>query len=408
MLPKVLLLLAIITTSFSTDLIEDENISEPEASSQESTTSSSSSRSFSINIPTSMNDTVLLHDGHSIPQIGLGVALTGSKTFDAVQYALNQGYRLIDTASHESYGNEKQVGKAIRDCIFKSPFSLSSSSKNSNNSSSTPPVSRKDVFVITKLWDDNHGFYKTLKAFDKSYDTLDIGPIDLYMIHSPYRGKLIETYDALLYYQQMGWVKSIGVSNFGIPHLQAIKDAGRPLPVVNQIEMHPLVYKYRLPLLEWCQHHQIKIQAYGSLMHGYEEWLSESTILKDMQQQRYPTKTTAQILLRWAIQHGFLIIPKSSRRQRIKENSKIFDFELTKEDMLLLDNWGDHVTDEQRNIYEEDWGWNPIDDLASESEVKLGKTNYWPEFEGVKWTDEIYNENEHDEFKNVYSFREEL
>ncbi|KAG7337847.1 aldo/keto reductase family protein [Nitzschia inconspicua] len=332
---------------------------------------------------TGLSDMVTLHDGNRIPVVGLGVALTGDKTFEAVQHALQVGYRLIDTASHESYGNEDSVGDAIRNYI----------------ATSTRTIQRDDIVVITKLWDADHGFYPTLQSMDESYDALNIGPIDLYMVHSPFQGKIIETWDAILYYQQRGYIKSVGVSNFGIEHLQAMKDSGRPLPTVNQIEMHPLVYKYRRPLLEWCQQHNIKIQAYGSIMHGYTEWLEQSDVLMTLQK-RHPQKTTAQILLRWALQHEFLIIPKSSQKERITANAQLYDFELSSEDMDLLDNWGDAVTDEERNLYEKDWGWNPID----EASVKLGKTTYWPDYEGVHWDDED-NDNNDDEGDG---FNEEL
>jgi methylglyoxal/glyoxal reductase len=317
---------------------------------------------------TSLSDMVTLHDGHRIPVVGLGVALTAEKTWDAVEHALDVGYRLIDTASHESYGNEGSVGKAVTYFV------------NQNDNT----VQRGDIVVITKLWDTDHGFYRTLEAMDESYDHLNLGRIDLYMIHSPFRGKIIETWDAMLYYQQRGYIKSLGVSNFGIQHLQAIKESGRPLPTVNQIEMHPLVYKYRLPLIEWCRQHDIKIQAYGSIMHGYSEWLEDPmSVVQIIRRQHHPHKSAAQILLRWALQHEFLIIPKSSQIERITANVDLYDFELSSEDMDLLDNWGDSVTDEERNIYEKDWGWNPID----EARVKLGKTTYWPSYEGVEWDD---------------------
>jgi methylglyoxal/glyoxal reductase len=337
------------------------------------TASNNKNNDSSYTTTTSLSDTVALHDGRRIPVVGLGVALTGEKTFAAVQHALNVGYRLIDTASEESYGNEDAVGAAVTRFIV----------NNTHDDDNNNKIRRGDIVVTTKLWDADHGFYETLAAMDKSYDALDIGPIDMYLIHSPFRGKLIETWDAILYYQQKGHIKSVGVSNFGIEHLQAIKDSGRPLPTINQIEMHPLVYKYRLPLIEWCRQHDIKIQAYGSIMFGYSEWLENSDVLSKIQS-KYPHKTTAQILLRWALQHEFLIIPKSSQKERITSNAQLYDFELSKEDMEALDNWGDAVTDEQRNLYEKDWGWNPID----EASVNLGKTTYWPDYKGVVWDED--------------------
>jgi diketogulonate reductase-like aldo/keto reductase len=316
--------------------------------------------------------------------VGLGVALTGEETYDAVFYAIRQaGYRLIDTASEESYGNEDQVGRAVNGIINENAATTTASTHHQ--------LRRNDIFVTTKLWDADHGFYQTLDAFWESYESLNVGTIDLYLIHSPFRGKIIETWDALLYLQSKGYVKSIGVSNFGIEHLQAIKDFGRPLPTVNQIEMHPLVYKYRSDLIEFCQQHDIKIQAYGSLMHGYPEWLSTPQVLREIQQQqRYAHKTTAQILLRWALQHEFLIIPKSSRPHRITENADLYDFALSEDDMAALDDWGDTVTDEERNLYERDWGWNPID----EANVNVGRTHFWPDFDGVTWAEDDDDDGE--------------
>ncbi|CAB9506429.1 keto reductase family 1 member C1 homolog [Seminavis robusta] len=335
---------------------------------------------------------VRLHDGNTMPVLGLGVALTAEATYSAVQSSLEVGYRLIDTAAEESYGNEDAVGQAIRDYIHKEE---------------TTTITRDNVFVTTKLWDSDHGFYETLEAFDESYDTLDLGTMDLYLMHSPFGGRLIETWDAMLYAQSQGHVKSIGVSNFGIPHLQAILDSGRPLPVVNQIEMHPLVFRRRAPLIEWCQRHNVQIQAYGSLMHGYPEWLTTPQLLVDLARKYDSSEqqqvTTAQILLRWALQHDFLIIPKSSKRKRIVENAQLYNFFLSEEDMKLLDDWGDNVTPQQGNLYKMDWNWNPVD----EASVHLGRTDYWPHYEGVVWEDHEYDHEEPEEGDDVYEESDE-
>jgi len=297
---------------------------------------------------------VLLHDGKTMPMIGLGVALSEDDTYEAVQWALSYGYRLIDTAAEESYGNEDRVAQAIRDW------------------------GKDEVFVTTKLWDSDHGFYQTLEAFGESYEKLNAsGPIDLYLMHSPFGGRIVETWDAMLFLQSKGYIESIGVANFGVDHLEAIANSGRPLPVVNQIEMHPLLYQQRLPLIKWCQERKIQIQAFGSMMFGYSKWL-ESELLVNMAG-RYK-KTTAQILLRWALQHDFLIIPKSVREERIKSNSQLYDFVISEEDMTVLDHWGDSIPKKKRLMYKKSWNWNPID----EADVHLGKTHYWPNFEGVE------------------------
>ena len=174
--------------------------------------------------------------------------------------------------------------------------------------------------------------------------------------------------------------------------MQFLADSGRPLPAINQIEMHPLNYKKRTALVTWCREHGVKIQAYGSLLHGYCRYLQNPPdFLLEMKMKRYPTKSTSHILLRWALQHDFLIIPKSSRYERIVENCKLYDFVLTETDMDRLDGWGDSVPHHERNVYELDWGWNPID----EAPVHLGLTHFWPHYEGVV-VDEIisYHHNE--------------
>jgi len=296
----------------------------------------------------------VLNDGSQMPMVGLGVALSGDDTYKAVQWALSYGYRLIDTAADETYDNEDLVGQAIRDW------------------------GKDKVFVTTKLWDSDHGFYQTLEAFEESYEKLNASePLDLYVMHSPFGGRILETWDAMLFLQSKGYIKSIGVSNFGVNHLEAMANSGRPLPVVNQIEMHPLIFQQRLPLLKWCQEHNVKIQAYGSMMSGYPKWL-EAELLVDIAE-RYK-KTTAQILLRWALQHDFLVIPKSVREERIKSNCQLYDFVMSEDDMNVLDHWGDSIKKKNRLMYKRSWNWNPID----EADVHLGKTHYWPKFEGVE------------------------
>ena len=363
---------------------EDSN--EEEGSSHASSTgSSSSSSSSSESFTTSISDRVKLNDGNSIPVVGLGVALTAESTYDAVQYAMSVGYRLIDTAAEESYGNEDQVGQAIRD------YNTNNTTASSSSSSSTNNISRETMFVTTKLWDSDHGFYPTLQAFDLSYDTLDIERIDLYLMHSPFGGRLLETWDAMVLIQQRGYVKSIGVSNFGIQHLQILLESGRPLPAVNQIEMHPLVYTYRLPLIQWCREHNIQIQAYGSILHGYDDLITMDVLVTMASKYK---KTTAQLLLRWALQHDFLIIPKSTRKERILENSQLYDFTISEDDMELLDHLGDDDDDIQmnkKNLYKRDWNWNPID----EAPVHLGYTHYWPNYTNVQ-----YDEDDDDDENN--------
>jgi len=387
-----------------------------------------------------------LNDGNYIPQVGLGVALTGSKTYNAVSFALRLGYRLFDTASEKSYNNEDQVGTAINDFYYYSNNNINNNKYNSEKANDEASLDN-NIFVTTKLWDDDHGFYNTIKAFMISYRELNLKnvgsdstittekrrqqqqqqqPINMYLLHSPFGGRIVETYDAMLYIQKMApdKLKSIGVSNFGIRHLEVLRVNNRPMPTINQIEMHPLVYQQRKELIEYCHQHNIQIQAFGSLLHGYLDKY-KPTFLMDMVL-RYNTRgikynvyngndndnnvkddnnstfiTTANILLQWAIQHKFAIIPKSSHTKRIQNNVryiKLFDqqqqhnngistsrsttastttsidFILSGNDMKLLDEWGGiTVPNQQRNIYKKEWNWNPID----EAPVHIGRTHYF-------------------------------
>lgn len=254
-----------------------------------------------------------LLDGRSMPAFGLGVYLTkpGAETEQSVRWALQKGYPLVDTAA--LYKNEEDVGKALQES----------------------GLARDRVFLITKLWDDDHGYRETLAATERSLQNLGTKYVDLYLMHSPNQGKLVETWDAFLELQRRGLVKSIGVSNFGVQHLELLEQHGRPLPVVNQVEMHPLVYRSRLPLIDFCQQRGIVIQAYGSLFAGKTEWLKSP----DVESIATDTgRTPAQVLLRWALQLGFALIPKSTKQERLDENLAIFDFELSESQMRSLCN----------------------------------------------------------------------
>mmetsp|Transcript_21115 Transcript_21115/g.49147 ORF Transcript_21115/g.49147 Transcript_21115/m.49147 type:complete len:200 (+) Transcript_21115:2-601(+) len=187
-------------------------------------------------------------------------------------------------------------------------------------------------------------------------DSKGMSYIDLYLIHSPNTGKLVETWDAFIELQRRGMVKSIGVSNFGVPHLQALQDAGRPLPVVNQIEMHPMIFHERRAVLEYCGAQGIKITAYGSIFSGQPEQLKRQEIAQVLA--AHPGKTPAQVLLRWGLQLGFQVIPKSVRQERLQENMSVFDFELSPGEMDLLGR--------MRGALHE--YWNPL-----KSKVDLGR-----------------------------------
>merc|ERR1712086_792257 len=165
----------------------------------------------------------------------------GAETSNAVKWALEAGYRMIDTA--RMYRNEASVGDGIKDA----------------------GIPREELWIQSKLDTSNHGYKQTIASVKASIKQMGLKYLDCFLIHSPYGGKLIETWDALLQLQQDGLVRSIGVSNFGVRHIQAIVDNGRPLPVMNQIEMHPMVLADRQALIDYCNKKSIVVQAYGSL-----------------------------------------------------------------------------------------------------------------------------------------------
>lgn len=250
-----------------------------------------------------------LHNGTEIPILGLGTysADGGRTTAETVKAALELGYRSIDTASF--YNNEKEVGEGIKESA----------------------VYRGDIFVTTKLWNDDHGYDKALKAFEASLQRLDLNYVDLYLIHWPGKDKFVETWKALERLYDEGLVKAIGVSNFKEHHLKTLMSASNEKPVVNQIELHPRLTSESLR--EYCKRMDIKVEAWSPLANG--RLLNEPTI-------NYIAKkhgrTPAQIILRWHIQNDIIIIPKTSSKKRLVENASIFDFRLSMEEMNLIDS----------------------------------------------------------------------
>lgn len=239
-----------------------------------------------------------------MPRLGLGVYKTPlQETQRAVSLALEVGYRLIDTAAF--YKNEAGVGNAIR------------------NSG----VPREDIFVTTKLFPTR--FFRVEEAFERSLERLGLNYIDLYLIHVPFLCKR-SVWKALEKIVASGRVKSIGVSNFTIKDLEIISKDSLITPAVNQVEFHPFLY--RKELLDYCTEHGIVLEAHSPLTHGYR--LQDTRI--SAVAQRYQ-KTNGQILIRWSLQHGLVVIPKTTRLERLKENIDVFDFEITQEDMAILD-----------------------------------------------------------------------
>lgn len=219
--------------------------------------------------------------------------------------ALEVGYRSIDTAM--IYGNEKGVGRAI---------------KESN-------VPREELFITTKVWNADHGYENTLKAFDASLERLGLDYIDLYLIHwpTPKYDQYVDTYKAMEKIYKDGRAKAIGVCNFDIEHLERLLNECEVVPVVNQVERHP--YFQQRELQDFCEKHHIILEAYSPLMNG-KDVLNDS-VVKEIAKAH--GKTAAQVILRWHLQTGVITIPKSVTPSRIEENFDVFDFELTAEDM---------------------------------------------------------------------------
>lgn len=258
----------------------------------------------------------LLSNGIKMPSIGFGTYKSGSEeeTVSIVKYALETGYRQIDTASF--YKNEVGVGRGIKES----------------------KINREDIFVVTKLWNDDHGYEKTIEAFNKSLKNLQLDYIDLYLIHWP--NKLnAETWRAFEYLYESGKVKAIGVCNFKIGHLEELKNTAKIMPMVNQVEIHPSSIKENM--LNYCNENNIEVVAWSPIMRG--KVFSNEIIISLAEKYK---KTIAQIILRWHVQRGVIPIPKSSNEERIKENLDIFDFQLSKEDMEAISslNEGDDAS----------------------------------------------------------------
>lgn len=249
----------------------------------------------------------LLSNGVKMPSIGFGTYKSGNdeETAKIVKYALEIGYMQIDTASF--YGNEVGIGNGIKES----------------------GINREDIFLVTKLWNDDHGYDKTIEAFNKSLEKLQVKYIDLYLVHWP--NKLnSETWKAFEYLYRTGKVKAIGVCNFKIGHLEELKKTAEIMPMVNQIEIHPQSSKN--DMLSYCEENNIQLVAWSPIMRGK---LFSNKLMIDLSE-KYK-KTIAQIILRWHVQRGIIPIPKSSNEERIKENLSIFDFELSNDDMKTID-----------------------------------------------------------------------
>ena len=259
----------------------------------------------------SISTRVRLNQGPEIPWLGLGVFQSepGAVTRDAVRYALETGYRSVDTAA--MYRNEADVGEAVR----------------------TSSVPRDEVFVTTKLWHTDHGYEPALRAGRASAERLGLGPIDLYLIHWPRANTpqdRLDSWKALLRLREEGVCRAVGVSNYTVRHLEEIRTHFDVLPAVDQVEFHPFVFDPGL--LDYCERHGIRLEAWSPLTRGRH--LDDPTVQTVAATHH---RTPAQVLIRWGLEHGVVEIPKSVHRERIRENSQVFDFSLSGKEVAALD-----------------------------------------------------------------------
>jgi methylglyoxal/glyoxal reductase len=251
---------------------------------------------------------IQLNNGGEIPLLGLGVfqAAAGDETQQAVRWALEAGYRHIDTA--RIYANEADVGEAI----------------------GQSGIPRDQIFITTKLWNSEHGHKHAFHACSSSLTRLGVDYLDLFLIHWPVQGLRTETWKALEQLREEGKCRAIGVSNYMIHHLEELLSKSSVVPAVNQIEVSP--FNYKPDLIRFCQDKGIVVEAYSPLTKGQR--LGHPAIVAAAK--KYG-RTPAQILIRWALQHDLVVLPKSTKKERIIENAAVFDFSIAPEDMQILD-----------------------------------------------------------------------
>jgi diketogulonate reductase-like aldo/keto reductase len=254
-----------------------------------------------------LSSTVKLSDGVEIPWVGLGVFKSppGKETEQAVRWALETGYRHIDTAAY--YQNEADVARGL----------------------AASGVPREKVFLTTKVWNSDQGFDSTLKAFDRSRKNLGVDVVDLYLVHWPVKGKFLDTWRAMERLLSQGKVRAIGVSNFLVHHLEELTKSCSVRPVINQVEFHPFLVQK--DLLDFDTRSGVRHEAWSPLTRGRR--LDDPVITAVAKKHG---RTNAQVVLRWDLQLGVVTIPKSVHRERILENSRVFDFQLDADDMARI------------------------------------------------------------------------
>ncbi|UPO87180.1 aldo/keto reductase [Niallia sp. Man26] len=255
-----------------------------------------------------LQDTVALANGVKMPWLGLGVFQVedGATVVESVRAAIKNGYRSIDTAA--IYQNEAGVGQGIKEGI------------------ELAGISREDLFITSKVWNDDLGYEKTLAAFEASLEKLGLDYLDLYLIHWPKAGKYKEAWRALETLYKNKKVKAIGVSNFQVHHLEDLMKDAEIMPMINQVEFHPKLTQTEVRV--FCQLHGIQVEAWSPLMQGQ---LLDHELLKSIGA-KY-NKSVAQVIIRWDLQNGIITIPKSIKEHRIIENADVFDFILTDKEM---------------------------------------------------------------------------
>jgi diketogulonate reductase-like aldo/keto reductase len=255
-----------------------------------------------------LQTTVTLAGGVEMPIFGLGVwqSAPGGETRDAVLEALRAGYRLVDTA--RAYRNEADVGAAVRES----------------------GLGRGEIFVTTKLWNADHGYDRALRALDQSLESLGLERVDLYLVHWPVSGLRHDSWRAMERALADGKARAIGVSNYTARHLEELLARAKTPPSVNQVELTPFLQQREL--VAFCRRNGVRVEAYGPLVRGQR--MDHPVLARVAGKHR---RTPAQVLLRWGLQHDLVVIPKSVRPERIRENAGAFGFALDAEDLAALD-----------------------------------------------------------------------
>lgn len=257
-----------------------------------------------------------LNTGRTIPILGFGTwELYGDTAYKSVRCALESGIRHIDTAS--MYDNEKEIGRAVRDS----------------------GIPRKDIFITSKVWNDQQGYDSTLKAYKESLKKLEMDYLDMYMVHWPVKETRINTYQAIETLYKKNKIKNIGVCNYLIEHLKEIFEASDIKPAVNQIELHPFDYEFRKPVIDFCRKHKIQMEAYRPLVKAK---YNDNKVLQSMSR-RYGA-SVPQLLIRWGLKKGFVVIPRSSKPEHIRQNIDVFNLDINSDDMIILDGLNENLS----------------------------------------------------------------